>query len=343
VRVGEIQRARLLAGALGAVEELGYSRVTVAHIAARAHVSRRTFYEVFGNREDCLLAALESIVEVLRGELADVDVQGLSWCERMRAGLWTILSFFDREPVCARALVVQASCGGAGVLERREEILAELTRMVDEGRGESARAGECPALTAQGLVGGVFAVVYARLLEGDGALPLTGVFGELMGTIVLPYLGVAAARREQARPAPILEGSRSRVTPAPVLVPSAVHGRDGGDLLAGLPMRLTYRTTLVLEAISERPGISNREVSELADISDQGQVSKLLARLQRLGLVANTTTGEGSPRSPHGKGEPNAWTLTGLGERVVLNIGAGAGAHRPERGSERGVVVGNEA
>src|SRR5580700_1212586 len=130
-RVVEIQRSRLLAGALGAIEELGYPRVTVAHIASRARVSRRTFYELFDDREDCLLAALESVVETIRDELARTELAGLSWRERVRTGLWTILSFFEREPVLARVCVVQALRGGPRVLERRERALMELARVVD--------------------------------------------------------------------------------------------------------------------------------------------------------------------------------------------------------------------
>jgi DNA-binding IclR family transcriptional regulator len=50
-------------------------------------------------------------------------------------------------------------------------------------------------------------------------------------------------------------------------------------------MRLTYRTARVLEILAEQPGLSNRKLAEQAGIADQGQVSKLLGRLQRLGLV----------------------------------------------------------
>ncbi len=114
-RVVEIQSARLLAATLGAIDELGYPRVTVAHIASRARVSRRTFYELYGNREDCLLAALESVVETIREELVAADLDGLPWRERVRAGLWSILSFFEREPVLARVCVVQALRGGPKV------------------------------------------------------------------------------------------------------------------------------------------------------------------------------------------------------------------------------------
>src|SRR5436309_14664176 len=58
-RVTEIQRSRMLAAALEAVEEVGYARMTVAQVIGRAKVSRKTFYDVFADREDCFLAAIE--------------------------------------------------------------------------------------------------------------------------------------------------------------------------------------------------------------------------------------------------------------------------------------------
>ena len=168
-----------------------------------------------------------------------------------------------------------------------------------------ARARECTSLTAEGLVGAAMAILYARLLK-DKREPLTGLLGELMGMIVLPYLGPAAARREQARPAPV----RSL---APVRV-AAVSVRGQPDPLEGVPMRLTYRTARVLEGAREHPGASNRELADHAGIHDPGQVSKLLNRLGRIGLLANT--GHGA----HLKGESNAWSLTAKGEQVTRSI-----------------------
>jgi AcrR family transcriptional regulator len=325
-RVVEIQRSRLLAAALGAIEELGYPRVTVAHIASRARVSRRTFYELFENREDCLLAALESVVDMVREELVRAEMGGLPWRERVRAGLWTILSFLEREPVLARVCVVQALRGGPRVLESRERVLEDLARFVDEGRHEGARSVGCPPLTAEGLVGAGFTIVYGRLLR-DEHEPLTALFGELIGMIVLPYLGTAAARREQARPAPAVLRDTA---PTASTASGEDDGADGSDPLAGVPMRLTYRTALVLEALARQPGVSNRMVAELADISDQGQVSKLLSRLERLGLIANTSEGR------HSKGEPNAWTLTRTGTRVAQSIsGRTSQQHSDEREAAR--------
>jgi DNA-binding MarR family transcriptional regulator len=135
-----------------------------------------------------------------------------------------------------------------------------------------------------------------------------------MAMIVLPYLGPAAARREQARPAP-----------EPLSEPAVGDPQDAvpiDDPLASIPMRVTYRTARVLECIAEQPSVSNRMVGEHAGIPDQGQISKLLSRLERLGLAANR--GEG-----HVKGEPNAWTLTPKGERVAQSIRSHTGRTIP--------------
>jgi AcrR family transcriptional regulator len=300
----EIQRARLIAGAIRAIEDLGYAQTTVGHITRRASVSRRTFYELFANREDCLVAVMEDLLGQIANELAGASIDGLPWRERIRAGLWAILSLFDREPALARVCMVQAFRGGPRVLERREEILKGLATVVDEGRLEGARGGGCSQLTAEGVVGAAFAIVYARLLRGERK-PLTGLLGELMGMIVLPYLGVAAARREQSRRAP--------ASPKRAAGGRFAHALAVGDPLEGVSMRLTYRTARVLQGVAEHPGASNREVAERAGIHDAGQVSKLLRRLKGRGLLANTGLG-------HARGEPNAWTLTPKGEQVAQSV-----------------------
>jgi predicted transcriptional regulator len=116
-----------------------------------------------------------------------------------------------------------------------------------------------------------------------------------MAMIVLPYLGAGAARRELERPSP----------------PATLHRRHvDATPLTRLHMRLTYRTIRVLMALAAEPGSSNRHVAEISGVSDQGQMSKLLARLCQLGLIENT-----SPTRP-GRGDPNAWTLTSEGWRV---------------------------
>jgi AcrR family transcriptional regulator/DNA-binding MarR family transcriptional regulator len=301
-QVSHIQRARLLAGAVAAIEEHGYTRATVAHITARARVSRRTFYELFENRDACMAALIEDVVSLVEAEIAAAGLERLSWEEQMRGGLALILAFLDREPALARVCVVQALRGGPVVLTFREEVLASIAAAVDRGRAQGKAAAECSPLIAEGLVGAIVGIVHGRLAR-RGHEPLIGLLGELTGLVVLPYLGSAAARREQRRPLPS----------APPRKASPVLARLHGDPLVGLPMRLTYRTTRVLECVAEHPGVSNRTIAKYAGVSDQGQISKLLARLERLELVRNTSGG-------HAKGEPNAWSLTALGEQIAQRL-----------------------
>ncbi len=303
VQVEEIQHSRLLVAVAATIDEFGFEQSTVTRIAARAKVSRRTFYELFENRETCLVALIDAVVERVERDLAAAGLEGLEWRERVRGGLWVILSFLEREPLLARIWVVHALHGGPQTLERREQVLAWLAAVLDEGRGEGPRGAECTLVTAEGLVGGALGVIYARLRSGDSR-PLTDLLDELMGMIALQYLGPRAARREQRRPAPV-------PAPAPEGERSSVG--EERDPLDEVNMRLTYRTARVLGCVGELSGASNRAVAERAGIIDPGQISKLLRRLEGLGLTVNTGGGRLS-------GEPNAWRLTPLGGQVARRL-----------------------
>jgi AcrR family transcriptional regulator/DNA-binding MarR family transcriptional regulator len=289
---------RILAAMAEVASEKGAGSVTVAHVVARAGVSRRTFYDLFADREECFLVAFEEAIGRVGGLVVEAYEREGSWREQVRAGLWALLVFLDQEPATARLCVVESLAAGPRVLERRAVVLRVLVRAIDEGRAATQRrAAPLPPLTAEGVVGAVLSVIHTRLSE-PRAKPLTGLVGELMSVIVLPYLGQAAAQKELHKPTPQL---KTKTTPA--------HG----DPLDGLDMRITYRTVRVLVVIAANPDASNRTIAAHAGISDQGQVSKLLTRLEHLGLVHNRGIGPV-------KGAPNAWQLTARGRHVEQAI-----------------------
>jgi AcrR family transcriptional regulator len=324
-QVADIQRARMRSAMVEQVSERGTANVAVAHIVSRSGVSRRTFYELFADREECFLAAFDDgIVRACRYVLDGYDPQA-RWETRVRTALTGLLAFLDVERDMGQLLIVGSLGAGARALERRRRVLAQMIALVDEGRtltdtprgrghpdghkqaGKQTKTGaQPPPLTAEGVVGGVLAVLHARLLAPrDGGLepdpgpraarPRMGeLAGSLMSMIVLPYLGPAAARRELERPLP----------KRPASTPPARR-----DPLRDLEMRLTYRTVRVLMAVAEQPGSSNRAVGARAGIPDQGQISKLLARLHSLGLIDNTAAAST-------RGAPNAWTLTARGWEI---------------------------
>jgi AcrR family transcriptional regulator len=296
-QVTEIQRSRMLAAAVEAVEEVGYSRMTVAQVISRARVSRKTFYDVFIDREDCFLAAFEQALGQARLIAQEGYAGEPSWRDGVRTALARLLMFMDEEPGLAKLCIVEALGAGERVLESRAKVLDELAEIVDRGRVANTGTREPPEVTAEGVVGAIFAVLHTRVLESGGP-PLTDLLSPLMSMIVLPYLGARAAGRELTRPPmPTSSSARPRIP------------RRHRDPLEGLNMRLTYRTVRVLMVIAEHPGASNREIAEGSGIVDQGQISKLLNRLARLKLVENL--GEGQE-----KGAANAWHLTPRGSQV---------------------------
>jgi AcrR family transcriptional regulator/DNA-binding MarR family transcriptional regulator len=338
VQVLDVQRARILAAMAQVVaEDGGAGAVTVARVVSRAGVSRRTFYDLFDGCEDCFLAVFEDALA--RASNVAVEAAGSArsaWHEQIRAGLCALLAFFDEEPALGSLLVVDALGAGPEVLQQRARVLESLAAIIEEGRsatgnGRRASPAPSPPLAAEGVVGAVLSVIHARMLARrayastlttggashatNGAsrtlrerapAPLIELLNPLMGVIVLPYLGQAAARRELERPAPAWRSPRA---PRSSRASTPQQPPSPANPLAGLNMRVTYRTLQVLAAIANAPGASNREIADGAGVHDQGQISKLLTRLERLGLVHNTGAGQA-------KGEPNAWTLTSQGQQV---------------------------
>ena len=301
-QVAEVQRSRILGAAVAVVSAYGYPKMTVSRVTGRAGVSRRTFYDLFEDRDDCFLAVFEDAVARASGIVTSAyEGGGRSWRERVRAGLGALLAFFDEQPAVCSLLVVDALRAGPSVQKRRAQILKGLATVLQEGGARSGSGRELPPLTGEGVVGAVLGVVHTRLSSGQPG-PMSELLNPLMAMIVLPYLGPAAAQREIDRPAAKAGASKRRSAGSSVPV-------SAGDLFHDLPMRLTYRTLRVLNAIAQEPGASNRMIGEMAGASDQGQISKLLARLEKLGLVANSGLGQAY-------GDCNAWRLTVRGEEV---------------------------
>lgn len=290
-------RSRMLRAMLEVVAEHGYAGSSTTLVVARARVSRTTFYGQFENYEDCLLAAFEhALNQVAQVAAAAYDGDG-RWSERMRAALEALLGFLEADRAIASLLFLEAPRAGPAVQERRTRAVKSLQAVIEEG-GLQARADRTPPpLTAETVVGGVIAVIQARLARPRPPRLMTLV-NPLMGVIVHPYLGPAAASKELRRPTPKVPSR-----PPPAQAPAAQS-----DPLDGLHMRVTYRTLRVLVAIAEHPGACNREIAAAAGVTDEGQISKLLARLDGYELIRNS----GEPSS----WAPNQWHLTARGEEV---------------------------
>jgi AcrR family transcriptional regulator len=297
-RVADYQRARMLTAVIETVDEVGYAGLTVGRVVANARVSRKTFYEMFDDREDAFLAVFEQGLNDAATIAREAFEGERQWRDGVRSALAHLLAFMQQHPELARLCVVGSLGAGERVLERRVEYLEKFAEVVDAGRFAPNATLDLPPVTGEAVVLGVAGVLYSRLLEHRGE-SLMDLLGSLISTIVGPYLGSSVAAEEMLRPLPVIEGEP----------PTTVDEPLTEDPLEGINVRLTYRTVRVLMAIADSPGASNADVAVAADIADPGQVSRLLHRLAGVGLIEN-----------HGRGRDygaaNAWRLSRKGRAV---------------------------
>ncbi|HSZ12440.1 MAG TPA: TetR family transcriptional regulator [Solirubrobacteraceae bacterium] len=295
--LAEFQRSRLLRAALEEACERGRGETAVAHIVARARVSRKTFYESFDNREACFAAVFEQCVAQIADVAAPAFAGDGSWSQRLRAALLAVLALFEADPDLGVFALAHVVADASLHPELRARVLTQVLGAVEEGRCEPRARAEPPPFAAELVVGGVLVVLHARLQSR--VRHLGALANELMWMIVLPYLGPAAAARE--------------LLPAPPKRNAAVPRPPARTPLEGLEMRMTHRTARVLATIAEEPGASNTRIAARVGIVDQGQISKLLARLAGRGLVEKAGS--------HSLGAANEWRLTSLGAELEASLG----------------------
>jgi AcrR family transcriptional regulator len=203
--VKAVQRERLLAATLRAAAERGYGEFSVQDVLDRAGVSRPTFYEHFGNKEDAFLAALETAGARLRRRLESaVAAEGAGgWRERLRLALEALLRFVVEEPDAAMVLVVDARAASPAALQWRDELLERFAECLDaQVRSELPDGATPSAVSAAGIVGGIESLLYSRLHRGDRG-EIESLLPSLMYFAVLPYEGHDAASEEMNAAMPV--------------------------------------------------------------------------------------------------------------------------------------------
>ena len=172
-----------------AVARKGYSAVTIADVVAEAGVSKRTFYEHFVGKQDCLLACYvagsSAMMAALRQQLAAGTPTPID------AVLETYLDFLDRAPQMVATLLIEVQRAGAEgrrVYRRNNREFAVLIRdSVAAGRGAD---GDFDLDQAVALVGGVNELVLSHA-EDHPDVPFS-VLGPALLRFVRAVIGTAA-------------------------------------------------------------------------------------------------------------------------------------------------------
>jgi AcrR family transcriptional regulator len=184
------QRERLIAGLAEAVAENGYAATTIAHITRHAAVSRRTFYEHFNSKDECFVAAYDTVMAELSERIENAYAGESDWPQAVRAGIGAMLSFLAAEPNLARLCMVESMVAGPVVVDRYDAAIQSLVPYLQagrEGRSEEVLSRLSPT-TEEALVGGMVSLISRRIIAGQAA-ELEQLLPDLTEFALTPYIG----------------------------------------------------------------------------------------------------------------------------------------------------------
>jgi AcrR family transcriptional regulator len=161
-------RHRLLEGMSHAVAAKGYADTTIADIVREAAVSRRTFYEHFQTKADCLAALYEAAshnaLQVLR---AAIDPQR-EWQAQVEQAMTAYLGCLAQNPVLLRTLFMEIlALGEPGLAARRRanlEIAQFMRGVINAGLSSEVLSQDM----ATAIVGGIHELVLQAIEQGQG-------------------------------------------------------------------------------------------------------------------------------------------------------------------------------
>jgi AcrR family transcriptional regulator len=169
-----------------ALERHGYAATTVSRVLEGAGVSRRTFYELFADKDDCLLVAYDHAERRAwaRAVAAVAGASGADWPHRVHVAVGAAMDFLAAEPATARVFTLEA---------RTLLPLAERQRGAEQRIAAILRAGnrtesdsDLPEETERTLVGNVAALAGSYVLSGATEL-LPSLTAQLAEHLLLPY------------------------------------------------------------------------------------------------------------------------------------------------------------
>lgn len=123
-------RDRLLDGLAESINERGYRDTTVADIVRHARTSKRTFYEQFASKEECLIELLRRNNEIMIANIrGSVDPEG-DWQEQIRNAVTAYVEHIAARPALTLAWIREAPALGAVAQPLHRLAMDNLTDML---------------------------------------------------------------------------------------------------------------------------------------------------------------------------------------------------------------------
>ncbi|MGE2692109.1 TetR/AcrR family transcriptional regulator [Mycolicibacterium pulveris] len=123
-------RDRLLDGMAASITERGYRDTTVADIVRHAHTSKRTFYEQFSSKAECLIELLrrnnETLIASIRGAVDPDD----DWAVQIRSAVSAYVEHIEARPAVTLSWIREAPALGDVAAPLHRQAMEHLTDML---------------------------------------------------------------------------------------------------------------------------------------------------------------------------------------------------------------------
>ena len=148
-------RSRVLEGMAMAVTRKGFADTTIADIVGEAGVSRRTFYEHFASKAECLIARYEAASHNTLKVLKESIDPSHGWQTQVESSLRAYLGCMAANPALVRTLFIEIMHLGNEGIEARRRVNQEFADFIVKTVGSKALAPKM----AVAIVGGIHELI----------------------------------------------------------------------------------------------------------------------------------------------------------------------------------------
>ncbi len=272
------QRVRLALAMIDAIGADGYRATRVADVISRAGVSRKTFYENFENKQDCLLFTFDVIAAELTRRLNEAFRESDGWRERIEAAIGALFGSAIENPGALRLTLLEIAAVGPVGIERRERSGQRYERFLDDALTLAPGEGAVPSTVLKAIIGGFNRVLYSRVQGGDAA-ELLALVPDLTRWAASYYPAPAAMlaepkRLSRARRAAIaLEGGRAPGTLAPHPLLGGRRGLPRGDQNVSRSFVVENQRARILDAVTNLVASESYGSLKVEEIAERAAVS----------------------------------------------------------------------
>jgi AcrR family transcriptional regulator len=171
----------------------GYAHTCIERVLGAANLPEAAFYVFFESLEDCFIQASDELLDELELVVLRQMSGDAPWPRRIQRGLRALLSMVAKHPDRARFVMIECLGAGRPAAERLRSAEAMFAVVLEEGAEYAANVEHLSIehlteLTAEGIAGGIAAIIHKRVFEGDTA-ELPALLPDLLYIALMPYLG----------------------------------------------------------------------------------------------------------------------------------------------------------